>query len=375
MVNSNKRCIFHIPNYIDINRKSASNIRPLKMINAFKDNGYIVDVVIGYAKDRKKQIKQIKNNIRNGIKYDFLYSESSTMPTLLTETHHLPTHPFLDFSFIKYCKKQGLKIGLFYRDMHWKFNKYKKSVPLLKRIFAVIFYKFDLYKYRGVLNYLYLPSIQLKQYLPQKNKENTKYVIDILPPGCDIKKTSNETINVRNKGLNIFYVGGISEEVYNFEELFRALQEDSNIKFTVCCRENDWKKIQKQYSKYLNKNINIVHAGVEELDKYYREADVCSLLFKEHEYMKIAMPVKMFEYISYNKPIIATNGTIAGDFVQKNDIGWTIDYNYNIIKEKLHYLKDNKEEIQEKRNKQAKIIENNTWEARANKVIKDLVTD
>ena len=96
-----KRMIFHVPNYIDLEAKSGSNIRPIKMINAFKEIGYDVDVVMGYASERKSKIKEIKNNIKNGVKYDFLYSESSTMPTLLTEKNHLPTHPFLDFSFFK----------------------------------------------------------------------------------------------------------------------------------------------------------------------------------------------------------------------------------------------------------------------------------
>ncbi len=37
------------------------------------------------VKKEEKKIKKIKSNIKEGIKYDFLYSESSTEPTLLTE--------------------------------------------------------------------------------------------------------------------------------------------------------------------------------------------------------------------------------------------------------------------------------------------------
>ena len=49
-----KRCIFHIPNYIDLNRKSASNIRPFKMIKAFENIGYQVDCIMGYGKEKKR---------------------------------------------------------------------------------------------------------------------------------------------------------------------------------------------------------------------------------------------------------------------------------------------------------------------------------
>ncbi len=369
-MDNQKRCIFHIPNYIDINRKSGSNIRPLKMIEGFKKNGYTVDVIMGYARDRKKQIKQIKQKIRNGTKYDFIYSESSTMPTLLTEKHHLPLYPRLDFSFMKYCKKRGIKIGLFYRDMHWRFKLYKKNVSLWKRIFSVVFYKYDLYKYTKLLDYLYLASDQVSKYLPSKNVVNTKYIIDVLPPGCDIisEKEQQKSEDI----LKVFYVGGISEDIYDFEKVFKVISEEEDIKFTVCCRMPEWEKMKYKLEKYIKDNIEIIHVGNEELEKYYQEADICSLLFEEHEYMKIAMPVKLFEYLAHNIPIIASKGTAGGEFVEKNCIGWTIEYKEEAIREKLKYLKENKNEIKKIKENQILVIKNNTWMARTRKVINDL---
>ena len=75
-----KRCIFHVPNHINPDGKSGSQVRPIKMLNAFINRGYEVDVIEGYGKERKEALKRIKKRIRQGIQYDFLYSESSTMP-------------------------------------------------------------------------------------------------------------------------------------------------------------------------------------------------------------------------------------------------------------------------------------------------------
>ena len=100
----NKQIIFHIPNKLDKSQNSGSQIRPIKMIQAFKNIGYKVDLIMGTVKERKIQIKNLKQRINAGEKYEFLYSESSTMPTALTEPHHLPVAPFLDFDFFKYCK-------------------------------------------------------------------------------------------------------------------------------------------------------------------------------------------------------------------------------------------------------------------------------
>ena len=40
------------------------------------------------------------------------------------------------------------------------------------------------------------------------------------------------------------------------------------------------------------------------------------------------MPYKLFEYLSYRRPIIATKDTAAGDFVEKHDIeaGPAVDF-------------------------------------------------
>ena len=43
------------------------------MLDTFKEIGYEVDLVEGYAKDRSIAIKKIKDKIKQGVKYDFFY--------------------------------------------------------------------------------------------------------------------------------------------------------------------------------------------------------------------------------------------------------------------------------------------------------------
>ncbi len=47
--------IFHLPLQLDQKMQSCSQIRPQKMIQAFKDIGYDVDVVMGYVQQEKKE--------------------------------------------------------------------------------------------------------------------------------------------------------------------------------------------------------------------------------------------------------------------------------------------------------------------------------
>jgi hypothetical protein len=160
-----KKMIFHLPFEPDRKRNSASNLRPFWMLDSFKELGYQVEVVMGNGITRKKQITKIKKDILEGQIFDFVYSESSTMPTLLTESHHLPLFPFLDFGFFRFLKKQKIPIGLFYRDIHWRFDQYK--VHPLKKWISRLFYQYDFKEYKKSLDVIFLPSIEMGKYIPE----------------------------------------------------------------------------------------------------------------------------------------------------------------------------------------------------------------
>lgn len=364
-----KRCIIHFPFYIDEKFPSGSNIRPIEFMKAFKDIGYDVDVIMGYGKERKEAIKKIKDNIRNGVKYSFVYSESSTEPTILTEKNHIPKYAFLDFDFFKFCKKNGLKIGLFYRDIYWVFDEYKNRVPLHKRYPAVACYKYDLKMYNKFVDVLYLPSMKMYEYIPF---DFTGSIAE-LPPATEIDKVNElNNINIHNKNiLKIFYVGGISN-LYNIQKLFQAVKEKKYVELTVCCRKNEWENEKHIYEKYLCDRINIVHKSGDELIPYFEEADLFSLFFEPNEYRKFSMPVKLFQYLGYAKPIISTSGTATGDFIKKYDIGWELDYSTEELLNLFDKIYDNKLCLDNKIKNIKAIIKDNTWKARANQVEKDL---
>lgn len=347
------RIIFHIPLKIDFNLKSASQIRPCKMIDAFKVLGYHVDIVEGDAKQRKKSIKKIKKNISDGIKYDFLYSESSTMPTLLTERKHFPTHPFIDFVFFKYCKEHGIKIGLFYRDVYWCFPGY---ITNWKTKIAKWFYRYDLKKYNELVDVLFVPSKEMIEFLPIKMKPR----IEELPSGAEIKFTDLKSTN-HNKQIEIFYVGGIGSH-YDLSMLVKVIGESQNFHLTLCCRQSDWELIKDKYNRILSANVSIVHKSGKELDQYYESADLCALFVAPSLYWSFAMPFKLMEFLGRGVPVIASNGTKVAQFVTENDCGFSIDYTEEKLREFL--LNINRDLILEKKQSVRRVAPSQSWEAR-----------
>lgn len=362
-----KRCIFHIPYKIDPNTKSGTNIRPVKMKEAFEANGYIVDCIWGYGKERKEKINEIKKKILQGIVYDFMYSENNTMPTALTEKDHIPRYFNLDFKFFKFCKTKGINIGLFYRDIYWKFDVYKEKTSCWQQMIAIPLYKYDLRQYDKYIDKLYLPSSKMRPYVQYVEK------FADLPPGCEL----NESVIDSKKGkslkekLELFYVGGIGG-LYDIEKLLQIVSRLDFVNLTVCCRENEWIANKVRYQRYLKGNVEIIHKSGKELDDYYKKADISLLYFASEGYRSFAMPVKLFEYMGNITPIIATKGSAAGEFVEKNDIGWNILYNDDSLEKLLLQLHQDRRLLIDKRDNLVSAIAKNTWNARAMQVIDDL---
>ena len=355
----NKHIIFHVPLQINRNHASASQIRPIKMLEAFQKKGYHVDVVEGCGRERKRQIKKIKQKICNGIKYDFVYSESSTMPTLLTEKHHLPIFPSLDFHFFRFCKKHSIPIGLFYRDIHWCFINKNKD---WKQRIAKFFYRYDLRQYKRLVDVLFLPSMEMLPHIPA-HFENTR--VTALPPGCEVKQASNSTAN---DVLNLLYIGGVGGN-YDLRILLEAVSQCPFVHLTLCCRVDDWQKIQPPC---LSPNITVVHKNSEDIPTLYGNAHLFVLFF-QNDYWKFAVPFKLFEAIGYQVPLLAATDTWCGQFINQNEIGYTADFSTASLIEKLQEIHQNPDSLQLKQAQIKAIAQQNSWECRAQKVTDELI--
>lgn len=360
------KIIFHHPLPLDANAKSASGIRPLRMLEAFRRIGAEVDLVVGYVADRACAIAKIEQKIQGGMKYDFVYSESSTMPTILTERHHLPSHLLLDRSFFQFCKRKKIPIGLFYRDIYWRFKPYGHDLDFVRRWVAKAAYWYDLNTYKHTLSSLFLPSCEMAEYVPLVNKS----IMTPLPPGHDGIFKGALGKRDESQPLNVFYVGGISDH-YRLHKLFEAVAELPRVELTICTREGEWDKQKREYRTDVP-NIRIVHKTGEAMKEELRRCDIAALFVQPQEYREFASPVKLYEYLGEQKPILASKGTLAGKFVEENKIGWAIPYEVDAVKSLLERLVNSSEEFEPLCGNLLKVAPLHTWEARASHVVANL---
>jgi hypothetical protein len=361
------KIIFHIPFEVNQNNPSGTNIRPVKMFQAMINSGHEVEKIWGRAKERKQKIKELKKRIQSGEKFDLLYSESSTTPTLLTESHHLPTYPFLDFSFFSFCKSHHIKIGLFYRDIHWNFEQY--TLKGIKRRYARFFYHYDLSKYNDLIDVLFLPSLEMREYIPSLT---SKMKVVELPPGID--SSIDEFAEKRlEHHINMIYVGGVND-LYQIEEVMKSVHQVGNFQLTICTRKNEWELNSINYQKWIgeNNNINIIHLSGVELENEMSGQHIASLLIKPTTYWKFVMPLKLFYYLSHFMPIIASKNTKAASFIEQYNIGWIVENNQTEITKLLNHIHQNQHEIKEKIENIKKIRHLHTWESRVEMVINQL---
>lgn len=312
-----KKIIFYYPGEIVSVGLSGSEIRPFEMLTAFKAKGYDVFEITGSSFKRYRRFRELK---RMGYtKFDYFYGENSTTPTLFNDRDHIPRHPLLELFVLRWVKKHKIPIGLFYRDIYWKFPSLMKGVPSYKRLALIAAYKVELFIYTYYSNVILVPSKQMGALL----RINSSIRIEVLPPAVRTEKIFRSFNEERP--LRILYVGGIDiKGLYDITPILELCRE--NMRLTICCRQSEWEKCYSYYKKYLDKcEVNVVHAYGRDLEALYSDADVFSLLRLENEYLKMCMPFKIFESIGHGLPVICYSGSAYADFVLNNGCGWVVN--------------------------------------------------
>ncbi len=352
--------------FIDFREKSVtgSSVRPKRMLEAFKEAGCNVKLISGNQNDykaRKNAFRDLKTYLQNN-RPDFCYIEP-------------PSGPFFfecDRNAIKLINKYKIPIGFFYRDIYWKFdsNAFKnRDMDLKNKLKAKIIncmQKRDYQVLKNNISIFYFPSDSVGKCMGLKNYA-------VLPPGCverNYKKNKTEE-------LQAIYVGGATKR-YGIGLILNAWKNIKHIKLNIICPLEQWKDWLTNYPEYneLEDNVKVYHlSDGKELDNLYYEADFALIPILKTEYNDMAIPIKLYEYVSRGLPIVATNCKEMQQIVENANIGLVTEDSPEKFYEAVIELT---EKIQKKDiylEHLIKMRDENTWLMRAKQVIKDLVED
>ncbi len=355
--------IFHHPGPVAPNGRSGSQIRPWRLLEAFHESGYEVEAVTGYGAERLRQIRRLKSDIRRGRRFDFVYSESRSIPTLLTEKHRFPRYPLLDFRFIHDLRKNRIPIGLYYRDIFWRFDMYRDKLPWPARAITVPLYHYDWWWYKRTIDHLFLPSLQMAKHLPDTWPLDR---LSTLPPGTRI----TNTIPVRRSTdglLRLLYVGGVRPPTYDITPLLDSIKLTPSLRLTLCCRREEWEKHRRHYSSHLSEKVKVVHLSGGKLLDLYADADILALVLKSSSYLDIAVPVKVFESIGYGVPVMTIGNNAAATLIEQDNLGWVAS-DVAEAQSMLKRLAEHPALALQKRQRVSSARRKHTWMARVNEI-------
>lgn len=344
---------------------SGSAVRPFRMLEAFKNLGYDVKVLEGAT--GKKNIKQRRKNVKATIKWiqnhdvDICYVEPPSGPFFCT----------LDLKLLTILKKKKIPIGLFYRDAYWKFPNFVYTKGFKEKVKAKIICKMqkrDWKVFENTCKCIYFPSGLLASYFVKDD-------ILTLPPGCQLEK--NEKARENNNLKSAIYVGGATEQygIYLLLDSFNRINANGlKVQLICVCPKNEWNLLPIKYREYEKKSwIKIFHiSSGKTLDNIYKQVDFSIIPRLKSEYTDLAMPIKLFEYLSKCKPVISTNCTESAQFIEKNGIGIIVEDNVESLVMGINKIISDQDGYNLLLENCAKTRAENTWEERVKKVVHDL---
>lgn len=165
-----------------------------------------------------------------------------------------------------------------------------------------------------------------------------KYIIIPNIPSINLIKSKKNEIAV-NIGISIGYVGGFYPD-RGLLELLEVIKERSDIKFKIAGFGNQ--EIEEKVVNYSKMYPNIFFYGKVEYEQAIEIMQSCHVLYamyyKVNRNNIFAAPNKFYESIFMQKPIITTKGTLVGEKVEKEEIGFVIEEGYQALKILIDHL-------------------------------------
>lgn len=362
-----KKIIFYIPWSVHEDRPTGTGVRPTRMFEAFSSLDIDVYKISGDTKERTALIDEYRWLLDDPSLIG-IYAESSTLPIGLTDEDHLPRRPFMDYRFFRLARKKNVRVSLFYRDVHWRFDKYRQQVPLYKRILMRPFYELELKQFASCLDIVFLPSLEMAVHIP----EITDHVEPLaLPPGGIIKGSKVGDRGYLDKPVVALYVGGVGVGVYDIRPMLKTFEEVPAVNLKLVCREREWSNFQSHCGYQASSNVEILHIRGEDLDVLYEDIDFFCDLREPHRYLNFSMPIKIFEAIGHGKPVVTFEGTPYADLIKAEGLGWVVK-DIGEAASLIDSFTVDGEGLSLKRSNLMQRRQNHTWLARAKQVISAL---
>ena len=167
---------------------------------------------------------------------------------------------------------------------------------------------------------------------------------------------------VNSEKFRISYTGYVRHYI-PLLNLIKAANELENIEVSINGSGDAYEKLKEEEGKLKNFVLTGSY-NHDDIAKFYENSDMLYVVYnKENKNDETAFPTKFYEAMITNTPVIVSKNTDMGDYVEKYDIGITVDgTDYLDIKAKLEPIVNNKEILKQKSENINKISSKFIWE-------------
>lgn len=333
---------------------NAPRVRAYNMYNALKKE---IPTILIHGSKWKRLSLELKYILKNE-PVSLVYIEA--MASDLTLFDHL---------FLNYLLKRQAMLFPFIRDLYWRYpgtldeHKPKRGISVLLRLLRSQLHLFDekelSYYLRNATALLFPSSIMADTVnFPEKF---------LLPPAGDASRCLNPELP-ENK--NIVYLGAATTRmgIYILMKAMAIVAEEYPDAHCIVIGQADrtivdeWK--DKTYVTFIT-------------DKTYKEipiilsrAYVAVIPLAKIPYNELAVPVKLLDYMSCGRPVVATNCIAMTNFIKENNAGLITDDNPASFAKGILTLLDDRE-LATKYGKGAlsAVVNKHSWDHRARELI------
>ena len=351
------KILMHVPHPFPQELISGSRVRPYHMYKAFLELGYEVELIAGDVPARRKQILDLVHH-GNIDDIAFCYSEPGT----------IPVHPVWDHLLYCFLAKSKVPTGIFYRDAYWKLASWY-SYKAIKTRYPWLRYRLDLFVFSRTATVIFFPSQTMADFFSLATPKVP------LPPGGQIM-AGECYLRPVDEIKTVVYVGGISQQ-YGPEILLQALELANKkvaLDLELVCRRDEFMRRRSIFAKHDGAEwLHVYHFTGKDLEQVYRRSAIAVIPRPKNLYNDLAMPVKLFEYLSYGLPIVATNCTEMANFISCNEVGLIAEDNAHSLAGRILQLVEDKSLYDQLRRNTRLTLENgNLWTDRARFVAEQL---
>lgn len=327
---------------------SAPQVRTQSLWKAFSSL-VETDFITGWRDDRRLPLLRYLLSGRLG-KVKAIYLEAATSTS--SET---------DLLFLLIAKCLRIPIGIYIRD---GFPLFQMTDTLsFKHRLLIKAWHVSIWAYFRLADALFFPSQGLAEAFGL-----TPERYQLLPPGLRDLASDQQVPAPRR----LLYAGGVSNYVYQgifrlFEALDRLQPDFPDLQLLLVCRKHEVESL----SAWRDRSwLRILHLDAEGLASLRDEVELAVLPLNRTPYADLAMPVKLLDYLSMGKPVLASDAPTIKAFIENHDVGLAVACSADDFETALRYCFSHPEQLEHwAARARALAHEGHRWEDRAAQVL------